>query len=375
MFRLAQLVAVAAATTTAADAAAAESKAKASLKKAQKNVTDTVLSSTKVAGLEIPQVDGKAATYADLAADDSNCVQCLLADGATWSAYVALVPEVKGVAKKGDVPAVLHVAEVPAVAAHCVTSTEKTTAIDKLTLKDKTLITLQADLTYEEFFAGLATCAATGVEVEADIKDSFTYVNGAALATAEGTVSACPVAYDAATFKTDKTSAVKFSWTAQDAATQGYWCYINTALPADGYSGGLLLTHMNDADTKVAIKIDSTIDRYFDNASMKSMGIGKTGKVPIYGGKSIQVYMAQNNKFVEATDKTADFDVTFTRMSYVDMGKLVAEHGGAIVWIIIAVVACLLCAVGIIVWKCFCSKKENEGENNFYYAEDCYSRV
>jgi hypothetical protein len=139
------------------------------------------------------------------------------------------------------------------------------------------------------------------------------------------------------------------------------------------FSGGLLLTHTAAKDTQVAVKVDNTLDRYFNDASLVSMAIGKTGKIPLTGADTIEVYMAQNNKWV-AADKGESFKLTFTRASYADIALLTAEHGGAVTWIIIGCVVLVACIVGVVVWKCFCSKKK-DSEDEFYYSDDLYARV
>jgi hypothetical protein len=184
MFRLATLVAVAAASTASkaeADADKDESKAKAQVTAAANTVKSAISGKSKVIDLEMPNHDGSALTYADMSADHE--LHCTLASGATW---VPAVAEVKAEAKTATKAAVKHVA---AVAAHCdVSKTEKA----------KDVLTLDADLTYEGLFDALAGAAKRATDGQTDVKDkdSFVYQDGAVLRTN----TACPVAYDDATF-------------------------------------------------------------------------------------------------------------------------------------------------------------------------------
>jgi len=362
MFRLATLVAVAAAATVKsaeADADKDEAKAKDQVAKAAKTVKSAISGSSKVVGLEVPQIDGsngKALTYADIIAHPETAdyqLSCVFAEGATWEAAVA------------------KSAKVAAKPAQCTVSADKIKALDKdAKLKTAQDLTLDSDLTYEELFAALESVS-DQTSVENKARDSFVNSSGARTDTSV----ACPVAYDATTFGEKaqaKTGTVEYKWAVNSDSTAGQWCYSKTFLPKS-FSGGLLLTHTAAADTQVAVKVDNTVDRYFNNASLKSMAIGKTGQIPLTGAESIEVYMAQNNKWV-AADKGEDFKVTFTRASYFDIAKLTAEHGGAVTWIIIGCVVLVLCIVGCIVWKCFCSGKKDE-EDQFYYSDDLYARV
>ena len=104
----------------------------------------------------------------------------------------------------------------------------------------------------------------------------------------------------------------------------------------------------------------------YNSLTLDKFAIGTTGKIAIFAAKSIDVTFTA----MTSEDHTSKFKVTFLRTSTADLAKLVIEHGGAVVWIIIGcVLFCLLC-VGIIVWrKCFHKKSED------FYFEDCYSRV
>jgi len=72
--------------------------------------------------------------------------------------------------------------------------------------------------------------------------------------------------------KTDKPYSWSYTWSAlPSVATEGQWCYIRTYLP-EPLAGGLFMTHMNGADTKVAVKTKSSkmVTRFFDNVTLKT---------------------------------------------------------------------------------------------------------
>tara|TARA_B110000285_G_C14999349_1_gene550602 strand:+ start:491 stop:754 length:264 start_codon:yes stop_codon:yes gene_type:complete len=73
---------------------------------------------------------------------------------------------------------------------------------------------------------------------------------------------------------TGKNGTKAYSWThkwaVQTVDTKGQWCYYKNNLPAN-YSGGLILTHKNDANTRAAAYLKSSIaDRYFDDKTLTS---------------------------------------------------------------------------------------------------------
>lgn len=88
---------------------------------------------------------------------------------------------------------------------------------------------------------------------------------------------------------------------------------------------------------------------------------------------SIEFIMQKKSTWTDASK----FSVTYTRASYMDIAKFTAEHGGAVVWIIVGVVLVLAVCAGVIIWKmgkcCFGDKKGDE--DKFYEVEDCYARV
>lgn len=262
MFRLAGLVAAAAASTNST-AAADEAKAKAQVAHIQSTATSVITGSSKVTGFEIPHHAGVAVTYADLAkAGDEYYLECQFAAGATWEAEVAAVA---AVAAHGKVAAVAAKAAVPA---HCNVDAHHSTAA-----AEKLAVTADPSLTYEEFFDRLAT-ASGQTKAQNTARDSFVIENGARAATVAD-ATACPVAYDEATFAATATASLGYSWKANDATTAGQWCYSRTFLPHT-FSGGLLLTHTAANDTTVAVKVDNTVDRYFDNNALVHMAIGKS---------------------------------------------------------------------------------------------------
>jgi len=83
------------------------------------------------------------------------------------------------------------------------------------------------------------------------------------------------------------------------------------------------VTHTADADTNVAIQVKSGIlNRYFNMLTLQSNSLGKSGKIGLLNVERVDVFMAQADKFVTATDATNSFKVTFTRATYIDIGLL-----------------------------------------------------
>jgi len=122
--------------------------------------------------------------------------------------------------------------------------------------------------------------------------------------------------------KGDKPSSFTYKWTSQTASTVHQSCFIRTVLPHK-YSGGLVVTHTADADTNVAIQVRSGIlNRYFNMLTLKSNSLGKSGKIGLLNVERVDIFMAQADKFVTATDATNSFKVTFTRATYIDIGLL-----------------------------------------------------
>ena len=128
----------------------------------------------------------------------------------------------------------------------------------------------------------------------------------------------------------------------------------------------------------MAVRTDATAPRYFSQHTLKTNSVGKTGKVPIASARSVEVFM-QSIGTKPTTAMTADTttSVTFTRISMVDITKLIVENGGAIVWIIIGILVCLGCLAGFLLYKMGkCCVREIEGDKeNEFYQEDCYVRV
>jgi hypothetical protein len=147
--------------------------------------------------------DGKAVTYADLALPgDDFRYQCVMAAGASWEKSTFDK-------KSGAVD----------VKAHCEISKDKLTALDKDAKKLDQDVTLNAALTYEELFAGFN---AAGYESgNWDTSTGVAAVEDGALAVEQKDDAACPVAYDKATFKTDKTGAIDVTWKTNDDSTAG----------------------------------------------------------------------------------------------------------------------------------------------------------
>jgi len=92
---------------------------------------------------------------------------------------------------------------------------------------------------------------------------------------------------------------------------------------------------------------------------------------------SIEFIMQKKSTWTSALNTAKPFSVTYSRASYMDIAKFTAEHGGAVVWIIVGVVALLVVLAGCVVWKmgkcCFGDKKS--ADDKFYEVEDCYARV
>lgn len=139
------------------------------------------------------------------------------------------------------------------------------------------------------------------------------------------------------------------------------------------WAGGLLLTHTLPAsqDVQAVVQYSNTVagkvvNMLYNSNTLHLLALGKTNKVVILGCNAIDVL------FTSMTAQTAvsDFKVSFERQTTTQLGELILEHGGVIVWVIIGIVVfCLLC-VGVIVWKKCFHKQEND-----FYLEDCYARV
>jgi len=111
------------------------------------------------------------------------------------------------------------------------------------------------------------------------------------------------------------------------------------------------MTQTEDKDVSYVLRVDLNVERYFTKKTTHAMSIGKTGKVPLTGASKIDVMYQQKSSMESGT--TNNFDLTFTRASYLNMTKLVAEHGGAVVWIIIGCVVCCLIITLACLFKCY----------------------
>lgn len=412
MFKYATLIAVAAAASTVSDdatkakddiksdatkanddvkvesakAKADAKKVEAKLKKDESNMKHTYLASSAHADASLSTLSTSIAnksTQADITkandvastdAHTDDCTYCLFAGGD----YTAPIAEVKAHAKVDYVKAVAGVAAVAEVKDKAGTVTTKAvkkvdavvgveaaaavTAVTAVngscvfggkgfaaTSKATTdVVTRWADLTNEAMFAGLHTCNA-GMSM-----------NGASSYDADTDMG------KAATF--DKTSGLGATWDMSwgaDALVKGDWAYVRTAMPSS-FDGGLLMSVVSDASTTYTLKINGVADRYFNDQTVSSASLGKTGKVVLSKVDDISMF-ATTSAAADAGKDT--FKVNFERISNEAMAKMVLEHGGVIVWVVIGCVLLCLIVVGVIFWK-KCSKKEE-----FYNADDLYARV
>jgi len=423
MFKYATLIAVAAAASTVSDdatkakddiksdatkanddvkvesakAKADAKKVEAKLKKDESNMKHTYLASSAHADASLSTLSKSIAdksTQADITkandvastdAHTDDCTYCLFAGGD----YTAPIAEVKAHAKVDYVKAVAGVAAVAKVDAvaevtkdgkvttKAVVGVKAVTKVDAVvgvkaaaavtavdakngscvfggkgfaaTSKATTdVVTRWADLTNEAMFAGLHTCNA-GMSM-----------NGASSYDADTDMG------KAATF--DKTSGLGATWDMSwgaDALVKGDWAYVRTAMPSS-FDGGLLMSVVSDASTTYTLKINGVADRYFNDQTVSSASLGKTGKVVLSKVDDISMF-ATTSAAADAGKDT--FKVNFERISNEAMAKMVLEHGGVIVWVVIGCVLLCLIVVGVIFWK-KCSKKEE-----FYNADDLYARV
>ena len=88
----------------------------------------------------------------------------------------------------------------------------------------------------------------------------------------------------------DKAATIEYTWTAEDKASEGTWCFIRTYLPTK-FKGGLILTTINDADTNVALKVSTAFTRYFNSDTLPLDGVGKAGKIGLYEPKMIEIFL------------------------------------------------------------------------------------
>jgi hypothetical protein len=153
------------------------------------------------------------------------------------------------------------------------------------------------------------------------------------------------------------------------------WGTIRFIMPHE-FAGGLYMSVANIDHTNVAVRVKATLDRYFDGASAQAANIGKTDKFPLLEANTIQIIMQRKSTWTEVLNTAKPFSITYTRASYAEIAKFTAENGGAVVWIIVGVVALLACIVGGVVWKCFHKKNPDKtADDAFYAVEDCYARV
>ena len=356
MFRLVKLIAIVSASTVNQDEAAANKDATATEKKLsaqlKKESAKLVIGSDTITHSNF-KMPGTAFTYDQLQASHTHCVQCLFA-GATWT--------------PADTTAG-HIAP-----AKCSLSADKIKALKTADAKKglDVQITVDETLKYKELFAGLNVCA--GVDTDAPFGDAQSFVH-----TDNGRDYICENGFTDATFLTGVPKGKAglgytwdYKWSKQTATTEGAWCYLRTVLPKS-YAGGLIVTHTNDDATNVAVKVVSgAVDRYFTKATLKTNSFGKTGKIPLFAAKTIEVFMKQEAKFAAASDNANDFKLTFTRATNFQLAELAAS-GGVVVWVILGCVLCVLCCVGVFLWK-KCSGSKDDADKAFYEIDN-YCRV
>lgn len=180
--------------------------------------------------------------------------------------------------------------------------------------------------------------------------------------------------FDAKTFGGNKAATFKVDW---DTTNSDSWGVARIIMP-HSFAGGMYMSVVNDDHTNFAVKVDGGLTtRWFDGLSAKAANIGKQGKFPIMAADDIEFIMQKKSTWTEVLNKSTPFSITYTRASYSDIAVFTAEHGGAVVWIIVGcVVVALCCAIGIIykMGKCCFGSKKDESDK-FYAVEDCYARV
>lgn len=82
--------------------------------------------------------------------------------------------------------------------------------------------------------------------------------------------------------------------------------------------------------------------------------------------------MKQEAKYAAATDKSNTFKVTFTRATNLQLAELVSS-GGVVVWVILGCILCVLCCVGVCLWK-KCTGSKDDADKAFYELDN-YCRV
>ena len=359
MFKLASLIAIAAAAETAAEE---KKKAEANLARENKKLGKALKTGTSKIGklTEImPFTTSDAPTYADLSDD---CTSCIFS-GSTWTAATT-----KDVAK-------------------CVIPATKLTALKKAkTTADPeglgVAATVDADLTYKAMFAGIEECngwkwdkktneaAYASLKLPKATKD----VTVAAEAEILKSYGAVGTTFDAKKFEASKAATFKVHWGATETSS---WGVARIDMPHD-FAGGMYMSLINDDHTNVAVKVKGSItDRYFDGISAIATNIGKQDKFPLMTADYLEFFMQQKSTWTAALNKTKPFSITYTRASYTDIALFTAEHGGTVVWIIVGCVIVAACCLVGILWKlghcCFGKKKDDA--DNFYAVEDCYARV
>lgn len=216
-------------------------------------------------------------------------------------------------------------------------------------------------LTYEDFITGAMKCAPPADDVcGAETYTAATFNAKAGIPTG---------------VKGDK----PFTWSYGFAKAAAEWdtCHYSITMPTvagkNKWVGGLLLTHTLPAseDVQAVVQYTNTVagkdvNMLYNSNTLHLLALGTTNKVVILGCNAIDVLFTAMTK----QTGTSTFKVSFERQTTAQLGELILEHGGVIVWVIIGIVVfCLLC-VGVIVWKKCFHKQEND-----FYLEDCYARV
>ena len=288
MFKFAQLVAVAAASTasaTAATAAADEKKAKASVAAASAKVKTSLTTSTsKIGTLFTMQgaTGAHPATYNGLAANHAadsveQCVQCTMAGG-DWGWTVvtpasAATLEVAKTATHAAIPAHAKVDEVLSTTLKTCTFTGASLTKSKLTpttAKPNHAI-VDIDLEYGDMFTKFGACHSIDKVTKDMQTDSYSAATAAGHLNPVASVRNFATTFTASAFNVKAITAAS-DWKVEWATTtsgKAPWGAGRVVLPHD-YAGGMYMTVANHADTHFAIKIDATVNRYFDAASAKA---------------------------------------------------------------------------------------------------------
>jgi len=251
MFKLASLIAIAAATETAAEE---KSKAEKQIAAQQKKLGKALKTGgSKIGDLftTIPHDGADVPTYADITAGPiDHCSQCIFAGGDH-----AVVKDVSSCSFPATKLAALKKANGKA---GDVQGTDVAATVDK-------------DLTYKAMFEGIAKCYGLDKVDEKSQKAAYKLVNfkastskDAATAKAfdehatglgvDATVAHTgPVrtTFDAKTFEGDKKASFKFDW---DHKIEDSWGVARIVMPSD-FDGGMYMSLVNADHTNVAVKV------------------------------------------------------------------------------------------------------------------------